>query len=256
LYGDARAVLTEQLARAPNHPLLLERMTELENAEQTAHQSSGTRQMPLGGEDRSFDIAASLDALESLEAPSVREASESQVDVEEVFAKFKEGVEKIISVDDAQSHYDLGLAYKEMDRVEDSIRELTIAARDATRACVCESMIGTIYMERGDMAKAIEAFSRGLQAQQKTPEQETVLAFELGNAYEQKKMHKEALAAYQRVARIEPTYRDVEERIKRLQRIEPPRKPSLRAAAVGADDDFDRAFDEIIGPGKKLPYGA
>ena len=253
LYDDARAVLTEQLARAPNHPLLLERMTELETAEQTAHQSSGTRQMPLGGEDRSFDIAASLDALESLEAPSVREASESQVDVEEVFAKFKEGVEKIISVDDAQSHYDLGVAYKEMDRVEDSIREFSVAARDPKRTCVCESMIGSIHMERGDVAKAIEAFSRGLQAQQKSPEQETVLAFELGNAYEQRKMHKEALAAYQRVARIEPTYRDVEERIKRLQRIEPPRKPSLRAAAVGADDDFDRAFDEIIGPGKKLP---
>ena len=253
LYDDARAVLTEQLARAPNHPLLVERMAELETAEQTAHQSSGTRQMPLGGEDRSFDIAASLDALESLEAPSVREASESQVDVEEVFAKFKEGVEKIISVDDAQSHYDLGVAYKEMDRIEDSIREFAVAARDAKRTCVCESMIGSIYMERGETGKAIEAFSRGLQAQQKTAEQETVLAFELGNAYEQKKMHKEALAAYQRVARIEPTYRDVEERIKRLQRIEPPRKPSLRAAAVGADDDFDRAFDEIIGPGKKLP---
>jgi tetratricopeptide (TPR) repeat protein len=253
LFDDARAVLTEQLARAPNHPLLVERMAELDAQEQTSQQSSGTRQMPLGGgEDRSFDIAASLDALESLEAPSTRETAESQVDVEEVFAKFKEGVEKIISVDDAQSHYDLGVAYKEMDRLDDSIRELTVAARDAKRACVCESMIGQIWMDRGDVNKAVDAFTRGLQAQNIAPEQETALAFDLGNALEQRKSYKEALAAYQRVARREPAYRDVEERIRRLQRMAPAR-PSMRAAAVGADDDFDRAFDEIIGPGKKLP---
>lgn len=253
LFDDARAVLTEQLARAPNHPLLVERMAELDAQEQTSQQSSGTRQMPLGGgEDRSFDIAASLDALESLEAPSTRETAESQVDVEEVFAKFKEGVEKIISVDDAQSHYDLGVAYKEMDRLDDSIRELSVAARDAKRECVCESMIGQIWMDRGDVNKAVEAFTRGLQAQSIAPEQETALAFDLGNALEQRKSYKEALAAYQRVSRREPAYRDVEERIRRLQRMAPAR-PSMRAAAVGADDDFDRAFDEIIGPGKKLP---
>ncbi|MEO7113490.1 MAG: hypothetical protein ABI183_23830, partial [Polyangiaceae bacterium] len=254
LFDDARAVLTEQLARAPNHPLLVERMAELDAQEQTSQQSSGTRQMPLGGgEDRSFDIAASLDALESLEAPSTREAAGSQVDVEEVFAKFKEGVEKIISVDDAQSHYDLGVAYKEMDRLDDSIRELTVAARDAKRACICESMIGQIWMDRGDANKAVDAFTRGLQAQNVAPEQETALAFDLGNALEQRKSYKEALAAYQRAARRDSTYRDVEERVRRLQRMTPPKKPSLRAAAVGADDDFDRAFDEIIGPGKKLP---
>lgn len=254
LFDDARAVLTEQLARNPNHPLLVERMAELDAQEQTSQQSSGTRQMPIGGgEDRSFDIAASLDALESLEAPSTRETAESQVDVEEVFAKFKEGVEKIISVDDAQSHYDLGVAYKEMDRLDDSIRELAIAALDPKRVCVCESMIGQIWMDRGDLNKAIEAFTRGLQAQNVAPEQETALAFDLGNALEQRKSYKEALVAYQRVSRREPAYRDVEERIKRLQRMAPAR-PSMRAAAVGADnDDFDRAFDEIMGPGKKLP---
>ena len=65
-----------------------------------------------------------------------------QVDVEEVFAKFKEGVAKQIGVDDAQSHYDLGVAYKEMGLIDDAIREFDTAARDPKRACVCHSMIG------------------------------------------------------------------------------------------------------------------
>jgi hypothetical protein len=49
-----------------------------------------------------------------------------------------------------------------------------------------------------------------------------------------------------RVQRRDPNYRDVSERIRRLGGTKAP----PRAAAVGADDEFDRAFDDIIGGGK------
>ncbi|MDB4994963.1 MAG: hypothetical protein JWM74_2395 [Myxococcaceae bacterium] len=250
LYDDARAVLSEQLSRLPNNPLLRERMHELDMQEQAAAQTSGTRQLPQGSDDRSFDIAASLDALESLDESSQPAEGnalvDGQIDVEEVFAKFKEGVSKQISIDDGQSHYDLGLAYKEMGLIDDAIREFEVAARDYKRACICESMIGLIHMERGNSNDAIDAFLRGLHAQVRTAEQETVLSFELGQAYEAKKMFKDAVQYYQRVARREPNYRDVQERLRRLGKNEP---APMRAAA-GADDEFDRAFDEIIGSGK------
>ena len=93
-----------------------------------------------------------------------RELRREQVDVEEVFAKFKEGVAKQIDVDDAQSHYDLGVAYKEMGLIDDALREFEVAARDAKRACVCHSMIGMIHIERGNLNEAIDAFMRGLQS--------------------------------------------------------------------------------------------
>jgi tetratricopeptide (TPR) repeat protein len=172
-------------------------------------------------------------------------SSQNQVDVEEVFAKFKEGVAKQIPVDDAQSHYDLGVAYKEMGLVEDSVREFELAARDPKRECICQSMIGMIHIERGNLNEAIEAFLRGLDAQMRTPEQETVLSFEVGAAYEAKKMAKEALGYFQRVMKRDPGFRDVQERVRRLSKGET--KPPVRAAAVGADDEFDRAFDDIIG---------
>ena len=256
LFDDARAVLSEQLQRAPNHPLLRERMVELETQEQAAAQTSGTRAMPRFGdeEDRgTFDIATSLDALESLDnggAPESAVGRQDQVDVEEVFAKFKEGVSKQISPDDAQMHYDLGIAYREIGKHTDAIREFEIAGRDARRACICESMIGMIHMEQGHVADAIDAFLRGLHAPARTPEQETVLSFELGTAYEAKKMFKDALTYYQRVSRREPNYRDVQERIRRLSKSGD--APKVRAAAVGADDEFDRAFEEIFGS-EKLP---
>jgi tetratricopeptide (TPR) repeat protein len=253
LYDDARTILEEQLSRLPNNKLLLERIAELDAQERAVPGDSGTRPTPAGTvEDRSFDIAESLGALDggdrasgvgpSFEAPS------EQVDVEEVFAKFKEGVAKQIDVDDGQGHYDLGIAYKEMALLDDAIREFETAARDQKRACICHSMIGMIELERGNLNEAIDAFMRGLKSPGRSKEQEAALTYEIGAAYEVKKMGKLALDYFQRTARLMPSFRDVQERIRRLQRAEP--KQPVRAVAVGADDEFDRAFDDILGGGK------
>ncbi|HEY3815865.1 MAG TPA: hypothetical protein VGL81_01780 [Polyangiaceae bacterium] len=256
LYDDARTILEEQLARLPNHPLLVERLAELDSQERGTPGGSGTRPSPAAAasvEDRSFDIAASLDALDGGERvsnvgpPGFRRPHE-QVDVEEVFAKFKEGVAKQIGVDDAQSHYDLGVAYKEMALIDDAVREFETAARDPKRTCICQSMIGMIQLERGNLNEAIDAFIRGLQAPDRTREQEAALCYEIGAAYEVKRMTKQALEHFQRSARLVPTFRDVQERIRRLSKTEP--KQPVRAVAVGADDEFDRAFDDILGGGK------
>jgi tetratricopeptide (TPR) repeat protein len=255
LYDDARNILVEQLERLPKHPLLRERLEELK-AQENAKRGSGARERPSGplsdraAADRAFDIAASLDALEQGDAGDVGPAAfhepEEQVDVEEVFAKFKEGVAKQISVDDAQSHYDLGVAYKEMGLLEDAVREFEVAARDARRECVCRSMIGMIQIERGNINEAIDAFMRGLKAKMRNSEQETVLEFEVAACYETKRMTAKALEFYQKAARRDPGYRDVQDRIRKLKGEQ---KPALRAA-VGADDEFDRAFDDLLGGGK------
>jgi tetratricopeptide (TPR) repeat protein len=252
LFDDARTIIEEQLARLPNHPLLMERLTELDVQERGLQGGSGTRPSP-SAEDRSFEIAESLGAMEGDRASAVGPgpsfgSTTDQVDVEEVFAKFKEGVAKQIGADDAQSHYDLGVAYKEMALLDDALREFETAARDPKRACVCHSMIGTIHLERGNLNDAIDSFLRGLQAQERTKDQEASLAYEIGAAYEVKKMGKQALEYFQRTARLIPAFRDVQDRVRRLQKTEG--KQPVRAVAVGADDEFDRAFDDILGGGK------
>jgi tetratricopeptide (TPR) repeat protein len=260
LYDDARTILEEQLVRLPNHPLLVERLAELDAQERGTPGGSGTRPSPAAGvaEDRSFDIAASLGALDEPGAGELQSdvgvprfaQSLEQVDVDEVFAKFKEGVARQIGVDDAQSHYDLGVAYQEMALFDDAIREFETAARDPKRTCNCQSMIGMIQLERGNLNEAIEAFISGLQAPDGTKEQEASLCYEIGAAYEVKRMSKQALEHFQRAARLIPAFRDVQERIRRLTKVEP--KQPTRAVAVGADEEFDRAFDDILG-NSKLP---
>ncbi|MGA2447616.1 MAG: tetratricopeptide repeat protein [Polyangiaceae bacterium] len=252
LYEDARGILREQLARHPNHPLLRERMAEVDAAQGAEPGESGTRRKPRTSShvDHSFSIAASLGAADAGDRVSGLGPgpgalpSDQTVDVEEVFAKFKEGVAKQIGFDDAQSHYDLGVAYKEMGLFDDAIREFETASLDTHRACVCQSMIGMIHLERGNLNAGIDAFVRGLESPERTREQEAALCYEIGAAYEVKKMSSRALEYFGETARLVPNFRDVHERIRKLQAAESKRPP--RAAAVGADDEFDRAFQDIL----------
>jgi tetratricopeptide (TPR) repeat protein len=254
LFDDARTILNEQIARLPNNPLLLERLTELDAQEHGMQGGSGTRPSPsanMSVEDRAFDIAESLgsdgDRASGVGRGPTGEPVE-QVDVDEVFEKFKAGVAEQIDSDDWQSHYDLGVAYKEMGLIDDALREFDVAGRDAGRACVCHSMIGMIHLERGNLNEAIDAFMRGLQSPDRTKDQEAALSYEIGAAYEAKRMTKQALEFFQRASRLIPSFRDASERIRRLQKVEP--KQPVRAVAVGADDEFDRAFDDILGQSK------
>jgi tetratricopeptide (TPR) repeat protein len=257
LHEDAKAIIVDQLARTPDHPLLIERLREIAEAIAASGASQTIERSQLAGlarkqpEDRAFDIAASLDALDELEPLAESTSSvgfgapQQEVDVDQVFAKFKEGVRAQVSESDSSTHYDLGVAYKEMGLLRDAIGEFELAARDAPRQCMCYAMIGMIHLELGENDKAAQAYKRALEAEEKSLEQEMALYYDLGNVYELKGSPEEALYYFQVIARRDPAYRDVRDRIAALQpkQPEPPQAPSR---AVNDDDEFDRVFDELF----------
>ncbi|WP_437587102.1 tetratricopeptide repeat protein [Sorangium sp. So ce1000] len=268
MFDEARNILEEQLARLPNHPLLMERLREVTELSSEARgeraatdNESGTRVVPRGSErpdeDRAFDIAESLKMIDELEvAPgSVTGVQDDprQISVESVFEQFKAGVAAQISEGDASTHYDLGVAYKEMGLYADAIGEFELAARDPGRECVCQSMIGVTHLQMGNIEAGIDALIRGLHASHKTVEQELALTYEIANAYEMRGVPEQALYYFQRVARMSPSYNDPRGSVaERLRRIDVP-KPAARA--VGAEmiaDEFDAAFDDLL-PSGKLP---
>jgi tetratricopeptide (TPR) repeat protein len=264
MFEEARNILEEQLNRLPNHPLLMERLREVnELATQSraaADHESGTRVVPRVSErpdeDRAFDIAESLKAIDELEmdegTSAAPEEDPRQISVESVFKQFKEGVKAQVSESDAATHYDLGVAYKEMGLFADAIAEFELAARDPGRECVCQSMIGITYLQMGNVDNGIDALIRGLHASHKTVEQELALTYEIGDAYEMRGIPEQALYYFQRVARMSPSYSDPRGSVaERMRRIDVP-KPAARAA-VGAEmigDEFDSAFDDLLTSGK------
>ncbi|MEJ7735018.1 MAG: tetratricopeptide repeat protein, partial [Polyangiaceae bacterium] len=293
MFDEARALLDEQLARLPGHPLLLERRRELEilaaggqprpqesgahevsvhrdGSGPSAHMSASMHGQDARGQetddgDRAFDIAASLDALDALDALEAAEpiggddpGPSEQVSVEAVFEQFKAGVAAHVSESDAATHYDLGAAYRDMGLHSDAIEEFRLAARDPTRECVCWSMIGMLQLEHGKVDLAIDAFLRGLHANDRTLEQENKLNYEIGNAYEMRGSPDQALYYFQRVLRVDATYDDPRGSIEeRVSRVSPRQAPAAASRAVGAEpmvsDEFDAAFDELLSRGGKLP---
>jgi len=262
---EAEGLLNEQLARLPNHPLLLERKREIVAARGGADGYAAPADAPISAH-ATHDIARALDGLDSLDALDALEQVEPgppglgqqqhQISVESVFEQFKAGVAAQIAENDAATHYDLGVAYKEMGLVTDAIAEFELASRDPSRETVCQSMIGMMHMAEGNLDAAIDAFIRGRTASQKTQDQELALTYEIGNAYEQRENPEQALYYFQLVARIDPSYQDmrgsVAERISNLERalgqVAP--KPAAKAAAAAAGDEFDAAFDDLFKPEK------
>jgi tetratricopeptide (TPR) repeat protein len=187
-----------------------------------------------------IDADADMDLVNALE---MQPEDQQQIDVDEVFAKFKQGVKAQVSDNDSATHYDLGVAYKEMGLLTDAAREFEIASRDPKRECTCLAMMGMMYRERGELDRAAEAHVRALNAKHKTVAQEMSLYYDLGTIYEQKGDPDEAIYYYQRIARRDPAYRDVPQRLQAL--LPQSRRFSQQPRAINDDQEFDRSFDEL-----------
>ncbi|HEX7450994.1 MAG TPA: tetratricopeptide repeat protein [Polyangiaceae bacterium] len=258
LYEDAKAILVEQLSRTPQHPLVLERLREIDTALGSSGESQTIERSQLGKnqeeEALDFDVAQSLGALDEMELPADSVAAfnaASDVDVDQVFEKFRAGIRSQVSENDSATHYDLGVAYKEMGLIADAIHEFELAARDAQRECNCFAMIGMVYLEQNQLDRAAESYVRALSAANKTVEQEMNLYYDLGTVYEMKGKSQDALYYFQKIARRDPGYRDIAERISGLQPEKEAPPMSSSARAVGDQDEFDSVFDDLFEGGGK-----
>jgi tetratricopeptide (TPR) repeat protein len=244
---DATALLLDQWARTPNHPLLREKLEELGINPEASAARRLSRPPSARPAEGAYDVGSSLDALDRASRHSGMPPGEfatEQVDVDQVFAKFKAGVKQQVSEGDSGTHYDLGVAYKEMGLLKDAIGEFELAARDASKECMCYNMIGTIHLELGDLELAADAYLKGLSARSKTVEQEMNLYYDLGVIYEMTGNKEEALYYLKKIARRDPGYRDIQEKIAALE-------PKMSKApqptrSLNDDDEFDRAFGEMM----------
>lgn len=264
LLEDARQLLDDQLLRLPNHPMLLYKRAEIEQmarpsyVPQASTDGFGHKRSEYPPDENAEDIARMIEQIGdfAVEPPAAATQAEyPQWNVDTVFQQFKAGVTAQISESDAATHYDLGVAYREMGMYADAINEFEVAARDPSRECVCRSVIGMIHLQFGNVDAAIAAFLRGLEAPQKTREQELALAYETADAYEARKNPEQALHYFKHVASLDPNYRDprggVQDRIRRLEPnpVNPATAQRPRQDLLSSDD-FDAAFDDLFSSGK------
>lgn len=123
---------------------------------------------------------------------------------------------------DYETHYNLGLAYKDMDLFEDALEEFQMAANltspgDGTgRYLQCCNLLGHCFVQTGAPEVAVKWFAKGLSAANVSDEERMALTYEIGAAYEQAGDLHHALESFTEVYGNNVSYRNVNERVKTL----------------------------------------
>ena len=118
---------------------------------------------------------------------------------------------------DSEMHYHLGIAYKEMELFDYAIPEFELASLNPSIKFDCNIMLGNCFMEKGDYDKSIEYYKMASEIPELSNEKLAQLNFHLGLAYEAKGMVSEALDTFTLVFKLDQSFSEAQEKIKRLQ---------------------------------------
>jgi tetratricopeptide (TPR) repeat protein len=157
--------------------------------------------------------------------PAVPQPQGEPGPLKEVFDEFRAELGEMGAEDeDLETHYNLGIAFREMGLLEEAISEFQKVAKanDRGRAfrytMQCCTLLGLAFMEKGQPAIAAIWYERALKTPGIDPESTLALRYDLGVAQESAGEPEAALKSFSQVYAMNIDYRDVAERIAALQK--------------------------------------
>ncbi|MFN3413770.1 MAG: tetratricopeptide repeat protein, partial [Thermoanaerobaculum sp.] len=196
------------------------RLAELSAAPPPVAEASATEL--FAEEEGFFNLAAEIEKelAEEEEKQLVAEArgqeGAQEESIEELFKQFQRGVAEQLGEEDHATHFDLGLAYREMGLLDEAIGEFQLVLKSPELALDAMTLIANCYMDKGLPEEAASWFEKALKTPNLSMEAELGLRYELARAWETAGNVAAALAHYAEVLAVNPAYRDVVERITRL----------------------------------------
>jgi len=216
---EAKIEIEAALQQYPEHPELQARLSRAETAlQKLGHVPKASALDESDFANSFFDLTdvlgtALMDTGEGEEMHDATHVVEKIQSVDELFSAFREGVEKQVKGDDYDTHYNLGIAYKEMMLIDPAIEEFKIAMGDPERTLECCSMLSICEQARGDLAAAVEWLRQGVLAPGFPPEDSIGLRYDLAEIYLQQGHTSMAAEEFRAVHEMDPDYRDVAARL-------------------------------------------
>jgi tetratricopeptide (TPR) repeat protein len=137
-------------------------------------------------------------------------------DFQEMLARFKQGIDENIDEGDFQSHYDLGVAFKEMGLLDEAIAELQKALRSPDGKLRTSEALGVCFIDKGAYVVAESILRRALDLPASGDQERLGVLYWLARALEELGKRVEARELYGRVFAVDIRFRDVGERSKAL----------------------------------------
>jgi tetratricopeptide (TPR) repeat protein len=213
-------------ASAAPPPLAEAEKPEREHAAVPTHAAP----LPPAAEKPAEEHATPRHAAAHPHAEPVTEASPEVLnELADVFQEFRSEMGELDEAEadaDLETHYNLGIAYREMGLLDEAIGEFQKVSHAVQKGkpfaytMNCATLLALSFMDKGEPRIASMWYKRALE----TPglEQESVLAlrYDLGVALESAGESKSALDSFQQVYAMNIDYRDVAERIAAIQKHE------------------------------------
>jgi len=134
-------------------------------------------------------------------------------DLGSLLGEFQRGIEAQLS-GDAQGHYDLAMAYREMGLLDLAIESFRLALTSPVLAPQATEMLGRSLLDQGRFDEAIDELSNGLEHVSAEDEAALGLRYLLGLAFEAAGRPREALAEFEYVFSRQASFQDVTQKVR------------------------------------------
>jgi tetratricopeptide (TPR) repeat protein len=185
-------------------------------------------QLGIGELTPSFSEPAAKENAAVTEAKAEAEAPVSPAEqdhLKEVFDDFRAEIGEMGAEDeDLETHYNLGIAFREMGLLEEAISEFQKVAKANEKgkafryAMQCCTLLGLAFMEKGQPSIAAIWYERALRTPGVDAESTLALRYDLGVAQESANDLDAALKSFSQVYAVNIDYRGVADRIAALQK--------------------------------------
>lgn len=210
---DEAVEIYRKLARLhPDRNEARDRLDDLGVAPETLEPQMDMPAAAIGSDtDRFFETLSHM-------PPSARTGDSGMLDadVASIFDAFKRGVKDEVPESDFETHYSLGIAYKEMGLTDDAIREFQIACETSPASFQSISMLALCHGERGDYEQAVSEYRKLLDMLDETDERFLPVKYDLAIALENTGEGEEALDLFTEIYYADTFFRDVASRIDSL----------------------------------------
>ncbi len=143
------------------------------------------------------------------------EGAERITTVEEMLQAFRDKVKQDVSDDDYKTHYDLGIAYKEMNLFDEAISEFSHARQNPAFFVDSSLMLSFCLRKRGEDEQAGKVLEEGIR-EAGDDVRGLDLKYELADLYHTSKKYRDAFTLLNEIVSVDPSYKDATDKVQSL----------------------------------------
>jgi len=154
------------------------------------------------------------------------ESTQTNVQANEMFADLMDEIDAPENPEavraDFEDHYSLGTAYREMDLVEEAIKEFQTALKSIDilkgdpKVIQCCGMLTACFLKKNMPRSALRWCQAGLSVADISSHEGMALRYDMGVAFTMEGENKRALECFDQIFSLDPAYRDVAQKIDEL----------------------------------------